>query len=105
MSVIDWLKTGRRILSQANAHRRSQRRWRSDEIAPHLTWDRLMTGDSLWDLYQRRHDFNARDRILEIGPGYGRLLKTALEREFASPRTPASNCRTRASLGSQPNSP
>lgn len=64
----------------------SQQRWRSDEPAPDLTWGRLMTGDSLWDLYQKWRDFTARDRVLEIGPGYGRLLKTALERgaRFAS---------------------
>jgi SAM-dependent methyltransferase len=45
-----------------------------------------MTGESLWDIYQRSRTFRSTDRILEIGPGYGRLLKTALERRvsFAS---------------------
>jgi len=64
----------------------SKRRWRGDEEAPGLTWGRLMTGDSLWDIYQRNYTFTLTDRILEIGPGYGRLLKTALERNipFAS---------------------
>jgi 2-polyprenyl-3-methyl-5-hydroxy-6-metoxy-1,4-benzoquinol methylase len=71
---------------EAQAHVRSQQRWREDEPAPYLTWGRLMTGASLWDLYLSRRDFTASDRILEIGPGYGRLLKTALERRvcFAS---------------------
>jgi SAM-dependent methyltransferase len=40
----------------------------------------MMDGESLWSIYQREHEFKATDRILEIGPGYGRLLKTALKR-------------------------
>jgi SAM-dependent methyltransferase len=55
-------------------------RWRGDEPAEGLTWGRLMTGDTLWDLYLRTRRFGARDRLLEIGPGYGRLARTALER-------------------------
>ena len=39
-----------------------------------------MDGESLWSIYQRHHDFKATDSILEIGPGYGRILKTALKR-------------------------
>jgi SAM-dependent methyltransferase len=60
----------------------SQQRWRRDEPAIDLTWGALMTGDSLWDHYYRYREFAARDRILEIGPGYGRLLKTAIERKI-----------------------
>jgi hypothetical protein len=58
----------------------SQERWREDEQAEGLTWGRLMTGDSLWDIYQRAHEFRKSDRIVEFGPGYGRLIKTALQR-------------------------
>jgi SAM-dependent methyltransferase len=39
----------------------------------------MMSGESLWTLYRRYHQFTANDAILEIGPGYGRLLRTALE--------------------------
>ena len=39
-----------------------------------------MDAESLWSIYQRHHDFKASDSILEIGPGYGRVLKTALKR-------------------------
>src|SRR5487761_1149180 len=42
-----------------------------------------MSGDTLWDFYQKMRTFSAGDRILEIGPGYGRLLKTAIERNVA----------------------
>jgi SAM-dependent methyltransferase len=73
-------------LDHPNAHQIAKRRWEADEVAPGLTWGRLMTGDSLWDLYQKRREFSTTDRILEVGPGYGRLLKTALNRNipFAS---------------------
>ena len=68
------------------AHSVSQIRWRGDEAAPGLTWGNLMTGDQLWDLYQKYRKFTTSDRVLEIGPGYGRLLKTATDRRipFAS---------------------
>lgn len=70
----------------AEAHALAQTRWRGEETPAGLTWGRLMTGDSLWDLYQRHRRFGSADHLLEIGPGYGRLLKTAVERAipFAS---------------------
>jgi SAM-dependent methyltransferase len=69
----------------SEAHDFAQTRWRGDEADEHLTFGAMMTGDSLWDIYCRHRTFQA-DRILEIGPGYGRLLKTAMERRipFAS---------------------
>jgi SAM-dependent methyltransferase len=67
-------------LSARALHTLSQRRWSGDEPEVGLTWGRLMSGDSLWDLYQTYHDFTSKDRILEIGPGYGRLLKAAQDR-------------------------
>jgi 2-polyprenyl-3-methyl-5-hydroxy-6-metoxy-1,4-benzoquinol methylase len=67
-------------------HETSQQRWTGDEAPEHLTFGSVMDAESLWTLYQRHRDFSAADRILEIGPGYGRLLKTALARDvpFAS---------------------
>jgi SAM-dependent methyltransferase len=68
------------------AARLSQERWRGDEPPAGLTWGRIMTGDSLWDIYQRARRFQGADRIVEFGPGYGRLIRTAIERKipFAS---------------------
>jgi SAM-dependent methyltransferase len=60
----------------------AKERWCADEDPAGLTWGRLMTGDSLWDVYQREHHFRHTDRIVEFGPGYGRLIKTALERKL-----------------------
>ena len=54
------------------AHSVSQQRWRGDEPDAGLTFGALMTGDTLWDLYICHHTFCESDRILEIGPGYGR---------------------------------
>jgi SAM-dependent methyltransferase len=59
----------------------SQERWRGDEQPEGLTWGRVMTGDSLWDIYQRAQQFHESDHIVEFGPGYGRLIKTLLQRK------------------------
>jgi SAM-dependent methyltransferase len=59
----------------------SQERWRREEPAG-LTWGAMLTADSLWDLYCRYRKFSTRDRILEIGAGYGRILDTAIDRRI-----------------------
>jgi SAM-dependent methyltransferase len=64
------------------AHTVSQVRWRGDESPAGLTWGRLMTGDTLWNLYLRFKQFMGNDRLLEIGHGYGRLLNTAIQRNI-----------------------
>ena len=68
--------------ASATAARVSQERWRGDEPPADLTWGRVMTGDSLWDIYQRGRRFRVSDRVVEFGPGYGRLIKTAIERKM-----------------------
>jgi SAM-dependent methyltransferase len=64
----------------------SQVRWKGDEPEAGLTWGAMMDGRSLWQVYSRARTFQHSDKILEIGPGYGRLLETALENSvpFAS---------------------
>lgn len=63
--------------------RLSQKRWRDDEPDVGLTWGVSMTGDSLVDLYCRHRSFAGGDRILEIGPGYGRILKAMRARALS----------------------
>jgi SAM-dependent methyltransferase len=60
----------------------SQLRWKGDELAEGLTWGRPMTGDSFVDvlLSYWRPDHHA--RVLEVGPGYGRILSTLLQRNI-----------------------
>lgn len=67
-------------------HEFSQRRWRELTEEHGLTFGSVMTGDALWDRYAHHHRFKLTDNILEIGPGYGRILATALDRRipFAS---------------------
>ena len=60
----------------------SQVRWKGDEDARGLTWGSMMTGDSFVDVVTRHHAFTGAETIVEIGPGYGRLLRTILERRL-----------------------
>jgi phospholipid N-methyltransferase len=60
----------------------SQERWKGSEEASHLTWGKILTGDSFIDALQRCYQFQPEHHICEIGPGYGRLLKTILERKL-----------------------
>jgi phospholipid N-methyltransferase len=60
----------------------SQERWRGDEADPHLTWGRIFSGDSFVDALLKHYQFSPDHYICEIGPGYGRLLKTILERRL-----------------------
>ncbi len=59
----------------------SQTRWRGDESRSTLTWGREMDGDQLVALYTELHEFSERTQVLEIGPGYGRILKALLDRK------------------------
>ena len=64
---------------------RSKARWRGSEAETSLTWGSVMTGDSFIDAVAEHVDF-ARlpgQKILEVGPGYGRLLATLLARGHA----------------------
>jgi len=66
----------------ANSEERARLRWTQDEAEHSLTWGRVMTGDSFLDQVDRFFQFAPPVRILEIGPGYGRLLKTILQRAY-----------------------
>jgi phospholipid N-methyltransferase len=60
----------------------SQKRWTGSEPDRGLTWGKLFTGDSFIDAVQTRYSFCPDHNICEIGPGYGRLLQTILQREL-----------------------
>jgi SAM-dependent methyltransferase len=63
---------------------RAQRRWREDrEFSVSLTWGAEMTGDTFVDAVLERVSFDPGVRILEIGPGYGRILTTLLDRKLS----------------------
>ena len=95
-SILDKLNF---LVEQTNAHRaefrvfrdqflntrhdlweKSRERWRRDEADISLTWGARWTGDAFVDLVSAHYSFTSDTRILEVGPGYGRLLDTILQR-------------------------
>jgi len=60
----------------------SQQRWKGSEEDRHLTWGNIFTGDSFVDALLKHYAFDPGHRICEIGPGYGRILQTILERKL-----------------------
>jgi hypothetical protein len=59
---------------------RSRARWRQAQPTPDLTWGTELNGDSFIDKAILWEAFSSDRTILEIGPGYGRLLKSCLHR-------------------------
>jgi SAM-dependent methyltransferase len=62
---------------------RSQERWKGDEAPEHLTWGYPMKGDSFIDIIRAHWPTYHGVKIVEIGPGYGRLLSTILQRKMS----------------------
>jgi len=60
----------------------SQQRWKGSEPDAALTWGEIFSGDSFIAALQRHYQFQREHRICEIGPGYGRLLRTILSRQL-----------------------
>lgn len=59
---------------------RSRERWRNVRPDAGLTWGHELTGDAFVAKVSEYGAFHPYTRILEIGPGYGRLLKACLDR-------------------------
>jgi SAM-dependent methyltransferase len=57
---------------------RSRRRWRKVKPDTHLTWLEDLTGDAFIARVREHGGLDAASRVLEVGPGYGRLLKSLL---------------------------
>jgi SAM-dependent methyltransferase len=68
--------------SREEAWERSRTRWRAAEPTANLTWDVRLTGDVFIDAAERHGAFGEDRRVVEVGPGYGRLLGTVLERRL-----------------------
>lgn len=71
-----------RAVAEADLLELSQVRWKGDEEEHRLTWGSVMTGDTFVDVVEHHHPLTAGDVVLEIGPGYGRLLRTLQERRL-----------------------
>jgi SAM-dependent methyltransferase len=60
---------------------RSRERWRAASPTANLTWDAEIGGDAFIEKAEQHGAVGAGRRVLEVGPGYGRLLGAALERD------------------------
>lgn len=64
---------------------RSRERWRAASPTNKLTWDAEVSGDAFIERASAHGAFGPQRRVLEVGPGYGRLLASALDEvEFAT---------------------
>lgn len=77
---IDQVEAQLRAL-EPGAWERSRQRWRNVHPDASLTWGRELTGDAFIAKVCEYNGFHPEARILEIGPGYGRLLKACFDRE------------------------
>jgi len=68
-------------LLDSKEHMKVQARKRWIEAKPnvHLTWDKEVSGDAFIKKVLKYGTFQPNKNILEIGPGYGRLLKAILK--------------------------
>lgn len=60
---------------------RSRVRWRNAAPVGHLTWGKEINGDHFVSKMKQHGAFSPGHALLEIGPGYGRLLKSILQSE------------------------
>jgi SAM-dependent methyltransferase len=67
------------VLESHEQHReRGQRRWKDAQPDANLTFGRPLSGDAFVEKAARHGAFGAGKTIVEIGPGYGRLLEAAV---------------------------
>jgi SAM-dependent methyltransferase len=60
---------------------RARRRWRkAPEDWRHLTWGRELSGEQFVEKAVQYAGFSENKNVLEVGPGYGRILEACLER-------------------------
>jgi SAM-dependent methyltransferase len=64
---------------EGDLHERSKRRWRSAAPTADLTWGTEVSGTPILAKATEYGAFGPGRTILEVGPGYGRLLRAALE--------------------------
>lgn len=61
---------------------RARTRWRHASPTENLTWGIALAGQPFIDKAEAYEAFGPQRSILEIGPGYGRLLNATLERQY-----------------------
>jgi SAM-dependent methyltransferase len=61
----------------------SKARWRRAKPKPGLTWGRQLTGEAFVSKVQSYAPFDDETVVLEVGPGYGRILQSFLARSIS----------------------
>ena len=61
---------------------RSRERWRLCKPSISLTWEKDLSGDNFISKVSSFDVFSHEKTVLEIGPGYGRLLKSCMEKKI-----------------------
>jgi SAM-dependent methyltransferase len=69
----------RRVEAAGDATARSKVRWRDAPTNEGLTWGMELSGEPLIELAGRHELFGPDRTVVEVGPGYGRFLRAALE--------------------------
>lgn len=68
--------------SKEDARERSRSRWRNTEPVAGLTWGKKISGQNFISKIASYKAFGPDKSVLEVGPGYGRLLQAMLEMEI-----------------------
>ena len=70
----------RRLERSGDARELARSRWRSTPPSTALTWGASVTGDAFVSRALAHDAFGPDRAVLEVGPGYGRILRSCLER-------------------------
>lgn len=57
-------------------------RWKSCKPNVELTWGKQLTGDAFLEIGQKYLNFSPEKSILELGPGYGRILSSIISKKI-----------------------
>lgn len=57
-------------------------RWKNCIPNGYLTWGRMVTGNAFVDLAQKYCSFSSEKSIMDLGPGYGRLLASIISKNI-----------------------
>src|SRR5215212_5081542 len=64
----------------ARGRAQTRRTWRKALPGPNLTWGKELTGEAFVSKVEAYASFGEETTVLEVGPGYGRLLRSFLAR-------------------------
>lgn len=79
-------RRSRQVEAEGDAREVSKSRWRAAPPTSGLTWGVELRGDAFVERAEHHGAFGADRAILEIGPGYGRVLRACLDREVGFSR-------------------